>query len=145
MLILNTSRTHNTHWQHKYKNTVIKEEGNKIHLGITKLNVQNHNLILFHTLKNDPKLFQILEKLFLINSFSYFQIRSVKPPLYRPTKWSTFCFKTFSKTAKVKQPIVLKFQPIVLKFQPVEISTAFYKTHLFKRLNIEMNLDQLKE
>ena len=64
MLILNPSRTHNTHWQHKYRNTVIKEEGNIIQLGITKLKVQNYNPILFHTLKNDPKLFQILEKLF---------------------------------------------------------------------------------
>jgi len=54
---LNTSRTHNTHWQYKYRNTIIKEEGNRIHLGITKLKVQNYNPILFHTLKNDPKLF----------------------------------------------------------------------------------------
>ena len=60
----NPSRTHNTPWQHKYRNTVIKEEGNRIHLGITKLKDQNYNPILFHTLKNDPKLFQILEKLF---------------------------------------------------------------------------------
>jgi len=94
---LNTSTTHNPPWQHKYKNTVIKEEGNRIHLGITKLKVQNYNPILFHTLKNDPKLFQISEKLFLINSFSYSKIRSIKPPLYRPTKWS----KTFNKGAKV--------------------------------------------
>ena len=64
MLILNPSRTHNTPWQHNYKNTVIKEEGNRIHLGITKLKDQNYNPIIFHTLKNDPKLFQILEKLF---------------------------------------------------------------------------------
>ena len=64
MLILNTSRTYNTPWQHNYRNTVIKEEENRIHLGITKLKVQNYNPILFHTLKNDPKLFQILEKLF---------------------------------------------------------------------------------
>ena len=64
MLILNTSRTHNTPWKHNYKNTVIKEEGNRIHLGITKLKVQNYKPILFHTLKNDPKFFQILEKLF---------------------------------------------------------------------------------
>jgi len=97
VLILNTSRTHNTPWQHKYKNTVIKEEGNRIHLGITKLKVQNYNPILFRTLKNDPKLFQILEKLFFINSFSYSKIMSVKPPLYRSTKWS----KTFNKGAKV--------------------------------------------
>jgi len=96
-LILNTSRTHNTPWQHKYRNTVIKEEGNIIHLGVTKLKVKNYNPILFHTLKNDPKLFQILEKLFLINFFSFFKMRSVKPPLYRPTKWS----KTFNKGAKV--------------------------------------------
>ena len=41
VLILNTSRTHNTPWQHKYKNTVIKEEENRIHLSITKLKVQN--------------------------------------------------------------------------------------------------------
>ena len=61
---LETSRTHNTPWQDNYKSTVIKEEGNRIHLGITKLKVQNYNPILFHTLKNDPKLFQILEKLF---------------------------------------------------------------------------------
>ena len=66
-------------------------------MGITKLKVQNYNSILFHTLKNDPKLFQILEKLFLINSFSYSKIKSVKPPLYRPTKWS----KAFNKGAKL--------------------------------------------
>jgi len=79
------------------RNTVIKEEGNRIHLGITKLKVQNYNPIISHTLKNDPKLFQTLEKMFLINSFSYSKIRSVKPSLYRPTKWS----KTFNKGAKV--------------------------------------------
>ena len=54
----------NTPWQHNYKNTVMKEEGNRIHLRITKLKVQNYNPILFHTFKNDPKLFQMLEKLF---------------------------------------------------------------------------------
>jgi len=97
MLILNPSRTHNTPWQLKYRNTVIKEEGNKIHLSITKLKVQKYNPILFHTLNNDPKLFQILEKLFLINSLSYSEIRSIKPPLYRPTKW----LKTFNKGDKV--------------------------------------------
>jgi len=90
-------KTHNTPWQHNYRNTVIKEEGNRIHLGITKLKVQNYNSIIFHTLKNDPKLFQILEKLFLINSFSYTKIRSVKPSLYKPTKWS----KIFNKGVKV--------------------------------------------
>ena len=97
MSILNPSRTHNTPWQHNYKNTIIMEEGNRIHLDITKLKVKKYTPILFHTLKNDPKLFQILGKLFLINSFSYFKIRSVKPPLYRLTKWS----KTFNKGAKV--------------------------------------------
>jgi len=79
---------------HKYTNQGRRD---RIHLGITKLKVQNYNPILFHTLKSDPKLFQILEKWFLINSSSYFKIRSVKLPLYRPTKWS----KTFSKGAKV--------------------------------------------
>ena len=64
MLILTTSRAHNLSWIYNTRNTVIKEEGNRIHLGITKLKVQNYNPILFHTLKNDPKLFQILEKLF---------------------------------------------------------------------------------
>ena len=44
-------------------NTEI-QEGNRIHLGITKLKVQNYNPILFNTLKNDPKLFQILENCF---------------------------------------------------------------------------------
>jgi len=97
VLILNTSRTHNTLWQHQYRNTVIKEEGNKIHLGITKLKVQNYNSIIFHALKNDPKLFQILKKLFLINSFSYSKIGSVKPPLHGPTKWS----KKFNKGVKL--------------------------------------------
>jgi len=66
-------------------------------MGITKLKVQKYNPILFHTLKNDPKHFQILEKLFLINSLSYSKIRSVKPPLYRPTK----LLKTFNKGANV--------------------------------------------
>jgi len=33
-------------------------------MGITNLKFQNYNPILFHRLKNDPKLFQILEKLF---------------------------------------------------------------------------------
>ena len=59
-----TPQEHNTPWKQKYKNTVIKEEGNRIRLGITKFKVQNYNPILLHTLKNDPKLFQILEKLF---------------------------------------------------------------------------------
>ena len=87
-MILNTSRTHNTPWQHKYKNTIIKEEGNRIHLSISKLKVQNYNPILFHKLKNDPKALSNLGKTVLINSFSYSKIRSVKPPLYRLTKWS---------------------------------------------------------
>ena len=97
MLILNPSRTHNTPWQHNYRNTVIKEEGNRIHLGITKIKVQNYNPILFHTHKNDPKALSNLGKNVLINSFCYFKIRSVKPPLYRPTKWS----KAFNKGAKL--------------------------------------------
>jgi len=86
-----------------------------MHLGITKLKVQNYNPILFHILKNDPKLFQILEKLFLINFFSYSKIRSIKPPLYRPTKWS----KTFNKGAKVVRIISNILKPlnkILLRF-----------------------------
>jgi len=94
---LNTSRTHNTLWQHNYRNTVIKEEGNRIHLGITKLKVQKYKPILFHTLKNDKKTLSNLGKTVLINSFSYCKIRSVKPPLYIPTKWS----KGFNKGAKL--------------------------------------------
>jgi len=69
------------------RNTVIKEEGSRIHLGITKLKVQNHNSILFHTLKNDSKALSNLGKTVLINSFPYFKIKSIKPPLYRSTKW----------------------------------------------------------
>jgi len=38
-----------------YKITVIKEEENRIHLGITKLKDQKYTPILFHTLEN-PKL-----------------------------------------------------------------------------------------
>jgi len=81
MLILNTSITHNTPWQHNYRNTVIKEERNIIHMSITKLKVQNY------------KALSNLGKTVLINSFSFFKIRSAKPPLYRPTKW----LKTFNK------------------------------------------------
>ena len=33
MLILISSRTHNTSWQYQYKNTIIKKERNRIHLG----------------------------------------------------------------------------------------------------------------
>ena len=33
MLILIPSRIHNTSWQHQYKNTIIKKERNRIHLG----------------------------------------------------------------------------------------------------------------
>jgi len=45
-----------------YKNTVIKEEENRIHLGITKLKDQKNTSILFHTLEN-PKLDVNLENL----------------------------------------------------------------------------------
>jgi len=45
-----------------YRNTVIKEEENKIHLGITKLKDQKYTPILFHTLEN-PKLDVNLENL----------------------------------------------------------------------------------
>jgi len=33
MFILIPSRTHNTSWKHQYKNTIIKKEGNRKHLG----------------------------------------------------------------------------------------------------------------
>jgi len=45
-----------------YKNTVIKEVENKIHLGIAKLKDQKYTPILFHTLEN-PKLEMNLENL----------------------------------------------------------------------------------
>jgi len=45
-----------------YKNTVINEEENRIHLGITKLKDQNYTPILFLTLEN-PKLDVNLENL----------------------------------------------------------------------------------
>ena len=45
-----------------YRNTVIKEEDNRIHLSITKLKDQKYTPILFHTLEN-PKLDVNLENL----------------------------------------------------------------------------------
>jgi len=45
-----------------YRNTVIKEEENRIRLGITKLKDQKYTPILFHTLEN-PKLDVNLENL----------------------------------------------------------------------------------
>ena len=45
-----------------YRNTVIKEEENRIHLGITKLKDQKYTPILVHTLEN-PKLDVNLENL----------------------------------------------------------------------------------
>jgi len=45
-----------------YRNTVIKEEDNRIHLSITKLKDQKYTPILFHTLEN-PKLEVNLENL----------------------------------------------------------------------------------
>jgi len=56
VLILNTSRTHNTPWQHKYGNTEIKEEDNRIQLDITKLKVQEYTPILFHFFEKTQKL-----------------------------------------------------------------------------------------
>ena len=95
MLILNTSRTHNTPWQHNYRNTVIKEEGNRIRLGITNLKFQNYNPILFHTLKVFRKTIDCF-----VETIGWIDL----------TTKSSFS-KPFSKTTKVKQP--------------VEISTAF--------------------
>jgi len=45
-----------------YRNTVIKKEENRIHLGITKLKDQKYTPMLFHTLEN-PKLEVNLENL----------------------------------------------------------------------------------
>jgi len=45
-----------------YRNTVIKKEENRIHLGITKVKDQKNTPILFHTLEN-PKLEVNLENL----------------------------------------------------------------------------------
>jgi len=45
-----------------YKNTVIKKEENRIHMGITKLKDHKYTPILFHTLEN-PKVEVNLENL----------------------------------------------------------------------------------
>jgi len=65
MLIWIPSRTYNTSWQHRYKNTIIKEEGNRIHMGKSKDQSSKYKTQSYSTLRKYPKFEAILEKMIL--------------------------------------------------------------------------------
>jgi len=64
-----------------YINTVIKEEENRIHLGITKLKNKKYTPILFHTLENS-KLDVNLENLKLNLHYDFSKLFSYIPGAY---------------------------------------------------------------
>jgi len=64
-----------------YKNTVIKEEENRIYLGITKLKDQKYTPILFHTIEN-PKLDVNLENLKSNLHYDFSKLFSYFPGAY---------------------------------------------------------------
>jgi len=64
MLILIPSRIHNTSWQHKYKNTIIKKEGNRIHLDKSQDQSLEYKTQSYSTLEIIQKLFENLKTVF---------------------------------------------------------------------------------
>jgi len=64
MLILIPSRTYNTSWQHQYINTIIKKEGNKIHLGKSQDQISEYKTQSYSTLEMIQKLFENLKNVF---------------------------------------------------------------------------------